>query len=122
MNWLTTTLLISIDQITEKNIVLSPTDSTQEFKKAFAKSNQDPRICQNAKFHAKSKIPYLGTFRVKFKKTIIILQINALKFVKTQNLDHLGIFEIQLNHLPRIFQNAKFCGKTKICRFWAKHV
>ena len=95
MKWLATTLLISMDQVTEKNIVKSPTDSTQEFKKAFSKSNQDPRICQNAKFHAKTKMPYLGAFRLKFKKTIIILQINALKFVKTQNFGHLGIFKIQ---------------------------
>ena len=53
--------------------------------------NQRCQVCQNAKFRAKTrslnlgpKIHYLGNCRPKYKKAIIIFEINILQFVKTQ--------------------------------------
>ena len=40
------------------------------------------RICLNAKFHVKEKKNKLVTFRLEFKKPIVILEISTFKFIK----------------------------------------
>ena len=51
-------------------------------------SNQHPQICQVANFHEKTKLPkfptknvLLGIYEIEFCETVVVLEINSLKFV-----------------------------------------
>ena len=80
--------------------------------------NKHLRVCQNAKFHIKekinlgSKLSYLGTFALAFEKSIVVIQISILKFVKVQHLmklepkpPYLGIFGLEFEKLFCHFLN-----------------
>ena len=50
----------------------------------FCHIKSAPSNLSKYKVSAKTKKPYLSTFSLKFKKAIVVLQINGLKFFKTK--------------------------------------
>ena len=70
-----------------------------------------------------SKLSDLGTFALAFEKSIVVIQISILKFVKVQHLmklepkpPYLGIFGLEFEKLFCHFlnQDAPFCQNTKV--------
>ena len=79
------------------------------YLKQHYKNSQIAKICQKIKMPKfRTKMPYLGLFEREFSQTIVIFEINTLKFVNLQNF-------------PKKNKSLKFGTKNGLFwYFWAR--